>query len=82
MADLSAEEEFAAIRDTPSIFRYAAVRYSSDPRAFLRGVQKTLGELAADEEFAAFRDTPGIFRQAAVYYPDDPRAFLRGCRRP
>ena len=70
--------EFPEFRDTPGIFRRAAVHNPSDPRGFLRGMQQSIAALAADDKFAEFRDTPGIFRQAAMQNPSDPRGFLRG----
>lgn len=42
MNELAAEEEFAAFRDTPDIFRQAAASYASDARAFLRSEPKSL----------------------------------------
>jgi hypothetical protein len=40
LGELAADEEFAAFRDTPGIFRQAAVYYPDDPRAFLRGCRR------------------------------------------
>jgi hypothetical protein len=77
IATLAEEEEFAALCDAPGVFRHAAVHYPSDPRRFLRRVQKHAAALAEEEEFAALRDTPGVFRHASVNYPSDPRRFLR-----
>jgi len=37
VAALATEEEFAAFRETPGIFRTAAAPYSRDPQAFLPG---------------------------------------------
>ena len=81
IAALAGEEEFAALRDTPGIFKYAAVNNASNPRAFLRNVQKNIAALAGEEEFAALRDAPGIFKHAAVHNPSDPRAFLRNVQK-
>jgi hypothetical protein len=74
---LAAEEEFVSLRDTPGIFKQAALNHPTDPRGFLRKVQKNIAVLAAEEEFAPLRDTPGIFTRAAAGNPSDPRGFLR-----
>jgi hypothetical protein len=69
-------EDFRELRDTPYIFREAAVNYPSDPEAFLVRVQENIARLSQDDRFAGFRDTPYIFRQAAVNYPSDPDTYL------
>ena len=35
---LAGEPEFERFRETPFVFAYAAIKYSSEPRAFLRRV--------------------------------------------
>lgn len=79
---LIADAEFESLRETPGIFRRAAVGYAGPGKAkeFLRRVLRAIPELMADAEFESLRETPGIFRYAAVSYPGPGRAkeFLRG----
>jgi hypothetical protein len=73
--------EFTPFRDTPSLFKHAAVSHSGDPREFLRRMQRDIAAMAGEEEFALFRDIPSVFKHAAVGYPSDPRGFLRGVQK-
>ena len=81
-AELISDAEFESLRETPGVFRQAAVDYPGPGKAkeFLRGVMKNVPELAADAEFESLRDTPGVFQRAAVGYPGPGKAkeFLRG----
>lgn len=81
LEDLVDSREFESLRDTPGIFRTAAVTRPSDPAAFLRRVMGTVDSLERDPEFASLKDSPGIFRTAAVGHPSDPAGFLRGVMR-
>lgn len=77
MTALIESKEFMALRDTPWIFREAALHYVMNPLEYLRGVIRNVEELQTDEEFASLRDTPWMFRQAAAKRPTDPKGFLR-----
>ena len=76
MSRLEQDERFTEFRDTPGVFRRAAVNYS-DPEGFLEGVREAVSRLEQDERFADLRGTPGVFRMAAVHY-SDPEGFLMG----
>jgi hypothetical protein len=71
------EKEFEGFRNTPSVYGIAARDHASDPRAFLREVEKNRETLAKEPEFKRFRNTPGVFTTAAVCHPRNPRAYLR-----
>jgi hypothetical protein len=74
-------QEFPEFSDSPSIFKYAAVNNTSDPRGFLSLVRNIITELKTDNEFSFFRNTPSIFKYAAVNNTSDPRGFLRDVQR-
>ena len=82
---LIADAEFESLRETPGIFRRAAIGYPGPGKAkeFLRRVLRAIPELAADAEFESLRDTPGVFRHAAADYtsPGKAKEFLRGVLR-
>ena len=71
---LKADDRFADFRDTPGIFRDAAVHHTKDPEGFLIGVREAISRLEADDRFADFRDTPWIFRRSQ-WQPERPGGF-------
>ncbi|MCZ7632965.1 MAG: hypothetical protein M5U20_05730 [Phycisphaerales bacterium] len=77
LAELVDSDEFASLRDTPGVFKRAAVHNPSDPEGFLRKVQATVAALERDPEFEPLRDSPSVFMHAAASYPSDPQGFLR-----
>jgi hypothetical protein len=70
------DERFEAFKDSPWIFRYAAVNHPSDPEGFLVSVIDNISKLSSDKRFEAFKDSPGIFLRAAIGNPSDPEGFL------
>jgi len=73
--EIFSEEEFVNFRENPVIIRHA-VLYYSDPRKFLRAVERNKNKLLAEEEFSSFGERSGVVLHAVVYHPKSSRKYL------
>lgn len=78
---LERDERFVVFRDTPAIFKLAAIYRPGNPAAFLIRARRTIAELEEDKRFEDFRDTPAIFRLAALSHPSDPAGFVTNVKK-
>lgn len=58
ISGISHDPEFESLRETPGVFRRAAVDSPSDPKGLLRKVVATVADLERDAEFESLRESP------------------------